>query len=126
VSDFDPTKLRLGADALRRRKALSEEIASERVLPEQTRRRRQHWVRWPWMWVERLEGASGHTWRVAAQLLYLHWKGAGRPVKLANAGLEMAGVSHDTKLRALRCLEQRGLVAVDWRQKKSPLVTVCT
>jgi hypothetical protein len=123
--NFDPKKLRLSPEQVAQITA-AEAIPQRRIELERVRKRREHFVKIPQTWVERLQGASGRTYHVALELLYGHWKGKGKPVKLANGALAEAGVSPDTKLRALPSLEQRGLVAVDWRLRRSPLVTVHT
>ena len=90
--------------------------------PQKIRKRRQHFVQIPWSWVERLPGTTGHTCLVALHLLYLHWKGNGAPVKLPNGMLKIDGVSRQSKWRALAALEQRGLIVVERRPRKSPIV----
>jgi len=97
-------------------------IARRAVVPEKVRKRREHFVRVPWPWIERLDGATGHTYRVALCLLYLHWKGKGEPVKLGNSVLEMDGVSRYSKWRALNDLEHRKLIAVERRPKRQPII----
>jgi hypothetical protein len=88
------------------------------------RKRREHFVMLPLTWYERMRGADGQTYRVAWYLLYLHWKGNGEPIKLANGMLAMDGVPPQTKRRALRDLERRGLITVEWQPRKSPIVRV--
>ena len=93
-------------------------FASRKIL-----KRQQHFIMMPWAWVERLEGASGHTYYVAICLLYLHWRGSkSAPVKLPNGMLKIDGVSRQSKWRALNDLERRGLIVVERRRRKSPLV----
>jgi hypothetical protein len=92
------------------------------VVPQKIRKRRRHFVKVPWTWVEQLEGASGQVYRVALCLLYLHWKEDSAPVKLSNVILQIDGVGRQTKWRALRVLEQRGLIVVDRHPGRSPLV----
>ena len=91
-------------------------------VPRRISKRQQHFVQVPWSWVERLDGATGRTHDVALHLLYLHWKGHKRPVKLPNGMLKMDGISRQSKWRALRALEKRGLIVVECRQRKSPIV----
>jgi len=55
---------------------------------------------------------------------YLHWKSRGKPFKLANGMLVYDGISHDSKYRALKDLERRGLITVEWRPKRSPIIHV--
>ena len=88
------------------------------------KKRRQHFVRVPWMWMEKLIGYRGQTLRVAFVVLYLDWKAKGRPVKLANKLPQMVGVSRRAKWRALNDLESIGLISVERRAKKSPMVQV--
>jgi hypothetical protein len=96
------------------------------LVPRKIQKRREHFVRFPFPWLERLEGAPGQTYRLALLLLYRHWKGGGEPIRLANGMLAIDGVPPTTKLRALRDLERRGLAAVDWRLRKSPVVRLVT
>ena len=79
-------------------------------------------VKVPLSWVARLEQATGCAYRVALHLLYQHWKQRGRSIQLANA--QVAGVSRASKWRALRELEEAGLVVVQNRPRKPPLITL--
>ena len=94
------------------------------TVPRKIQQRRQQFVKVPWMWIEKLEGASGKTYRVALCLLHLHWQQKGGPVKLANGMLRIDSVSRQSKWQGLRDLVQRGLVAVECRANRSPLVHV--
>jgi len=115
TDDFDIDKLRLRANI----------VVSHRVVePRKLAKRRTHFVRLPWVWVEALSGASGQTWQLATHLLYLNWKGKGEPIKLANGMLEIDGISRWSKWRALSELEGRGLVKVERRPGKSPIITL--
>jgi len=62
--------------------------------------------------------------RVFLHLLFLTWREPGKPVRLANAELAAKGVNRHAKRRALLELEALGLIRVEWRHKKSPMVTV--
>jgi hypothetical protein len=92
------------------------------IVPAKIKKRREHFIKLPMAWYERLRGAHGQTYRVALHLLYLHWENNGSEIKLANGMLKIDGVSPPSKRRALHDLERRGLIAVDCRRKKSPLV----
>lgn len=93
------------------------------VTPTKIKRRRKQFTMLPMTWYERMKGVeAAQTYRVAWFLLYLHWKSNGDPIKLASGMLKMDGVPPRTKCRALRDLERRGLVTVEWRPKKSPIV----
>jgi hypothetical protein len=64
--------------------------------------------------------------RVFLHLLFLTWRprDRGKPVILANAELARKGIDRFAKRRALLELEALGLIKVEWRDKKSPIVTV--
>jgi hypothetical protein len=104
--------------------ALTDEQVEERlaVVPRKIQKRRRHFIMMPMAWRERLDGATGHTILVALDLIYLGWKSKGAPVKLANGMLRHDGISRHSKWRALNDLERRGLVTVERRSKRSPLV----
>jgi hypothetical protein len=101
-----------------------EMLRERRITPQKIAKRREHWVRYPMSWIELMEDASGKTFIVILLLLYLYWKGKGAPIKLANGMLKAGGVSRDAKWRALIYLERRGLIYVERRSKRSPIVTV--
>jgi hypothetical protein len=92
------------------------------IVPRKIQRRRQHFTKFPMAWVERLSGAFGKTWELAVHLLYLHWKDNGQPIKLANGMLATDGISRHSKYRALADLERRGLITVERRPRRSPIV----
>ena len=116
TDEFDLENLRLSSDiALPARRA---------VEPRKLEKRRKHFVKLPCAWVEALSGASGKTWELAVHLLYQHWKGNGAPIKLANGMLEIDGIDRFAKWRALKELERRGLVTIERRSARSPIVTV--
>jgi hypothetical protein len=92
------------------------------VVPRKIQRRRRHFIQVPMSWFERLAGASGQTYRIALFLLYLDWKARGEPVQLANGLLQIDGVSRYSKWRALDDLARRGLIAVERRRRRSPIV----
>ena len=98
-------------------------IAEHRAaVPRKIQRRRSQFVKVPWAWIERLKGASGQTYRVALCLLHQHWRARGEPIKLANGMLRIDGVSRYSKWRALSDLEHRGLVTVERRPRRSPII----
>jgi hypothetical protein len=87
-----------------------------REQPEQ--RRRKKFIMVPLWWADRLEGATGQTYQVALALLFEGWKAKGTPIKVGN---DKAG-SRQSKWRALAELERRGLVRVERRPNRVPLV----
>jgi hypothetical protein len=86
---------------------------------------RKQFVRVPWMWVDRLKNArSLCTYRVALYLLYEHWRNGGSVIKLSNSALKAEGIERRRKWEGLRELEGLGLIAIERRPRKAPLVTV--
>jgi hypothetical protein len=113
---FDLPKLRLDPAVL-----------STPTVPTKIRKRREQFIMVPMRWYEMLANpipAGRCTCLVAMYVLYLHWKNQGKPFKLANGMLDYDGISRDSKTRALKELESRGLVTVEWRPKKAPIVRV--
>ena len=88
-------------------------------------------VKFPRMWWECLAKAraSGSVYRVAIYLLYeairsKTFRSEPPVVKLSNAVMKRWGVGREGKVAALQALRTAGLVRVEERPKKSPLVTV--
>ena len=95
------------------------------VVPRKVQKRREHFVKVPRTWVERLATARyTATYRVALHILYRHWKDGGKPFALPNGMMSREGVERRAKWRGLMELERLGLVAIERRQRKSPLITV--
>jgi hypothetical protein len=118
IASLIPTDEQVGEFQARQ----SERLA---VVPERIRKRKQQFVKVPGTWVEKLADAKHiATYRVALHLLYEHWRSRGQAVALPNGMLAKGGVARGTKWRALRELEQLGLVQVERRPRKSPLVTL--
>ena len=100
-------------------------IREQRVgVPRKIQKQRQHFIPVPMRWYEILDGAPGQTYRVALYLLYLNWKDDGKPIKLPNGMMGIDGVPSESKRRALRDLERRELITVEWRPRKSPIVKI--
>ena len=57
-------------------------------------------------------------------LLHQARKTGKSTVTIPNGALAKLGVSRIAKLRALRQLEAAGLIVVEWRPRKTPLVTL--
>jgi hypothetical protein len=94
-------------------------------VPAKIRKRREQFVMMPMWWYEKLAkpALKGQTTAlIAIYLLHQHWKHHGKPFKLPNGMLKYDGISRQSKWRALRELEQRGLITIERRLKKSPIV----
>lgn len=96
-------------------------------VPTKIRQRREQFVRTPMLWKEKLGEkplATGSTHQVALHLLYLHWKNSGKSFTFANGMLKYDGISRFSKWRALADLERRGLIIIERRTRRSPIVHV--
>jgi hypothetical protein len=86
---------------------------------------RKQFVRVPWIWTDRLKDAHHiSTYRVALHLLYEHWRNGGRVIRLSNSTLKEEGIERREKWRGLRELERFGLIKIERRPRKAPLITV--
>jgi hypothetical protein len=86
---------------------------------------RKQFVKFPWLWTDRLRTARhAATYKIALHLLYQHWRTSGKPIVLSNVALADEGVAPGTKWRGLKELEQAGLIQIERRQRKSPIVTL--
>jgi hypothetical protein len=94
------------------------------ITPSKILKRRAHFIRVPFGWLERLNGASGKAYSMALHLLYRHWRANGRPFTLSNGMLKIDGIGRTSKWRALTELEGLGLVSIERRPRKSPAITV--
>jgi hypothetical protein len=92
---------------------------------ERAARRKQQFIKVPLAWFDRFGVInSAATLKVALHLLQLHFRDRGRPARLGNLALRLSGVSRAKKRRALVELERLGLISVERRPRKSPIVTV--
>ena len=60
---------------------------------------------------------------IYVDLLRRAWIAKGQPFTIPNGWLKKSGGSRKTKCRVLRNLTAAGLIAVEWRRRKSPIVT---
>jgi hypothetical protein len=81
-------------------------------------------TKFPKMWREQLMRvrANGCTYRVALYLL--DRASFTNQLVLSTSALRKLGVSRNSKRRALQQLRQAGLIAVEERPDKNPIVTV--
>jgi hypothetical protein len=78
---------------LERLRLPSEQAQTATRTPHRIAKRREHFIRVPFGWLERLKGASGRDCLLALHLLYLHWQNKGKPFKLPNGMLKADGRS---------------------------------
>jgi hypothetical protein len=119
-ADFDPERFRLTPE-------LQAELgAASKPKSKPKQQQPRHFVQVPGLWVEQLCAirAHGSTYRVAMHLLHEAWATKTRTVKLTNVALAKNGVGRAGKAVALRELRKAGLVAVEQRPHRNPVVTV--
>jgi hypothetical protein len=71
-----------------------------------------------------LEAKRVSTYRLAIELLYLHWYGKGNPIAVTGKVAEATRLSDRSKSRVLAELERLGLIEIDRSPRKSPRVTL--
>ena len=71
-----------------------------------------------------LEATRISTYRLALELLYLHWYGKGKPVTVSSKVARAVKISVRSKWEALAELERLGLIEVDRKPRKSPRVVL--
>ena len=78
----------------------------------------------PREWELRLLGAKRiSTYRLAHEILYLHWYGKGKPVTVSGKVAGAVKISARSKWEALAELERLGLIEVNRKPRRSPRVT---
>jgi hypothetical protein len=96
------------------------------ALKPKSARQTGKFVKVPDLWREQLRiiRAHGSTYRVALHLLHEAWRTGNRVVKLTNVALAEVGVGRRGKAIAIRELRKTGLIAVEQRPNRNPIVTI--
>jgi len=113
--EFDPAKLKLDPG-----------FTAQQQKQHARKPFKARFTKFPLIWEEQLReiNAGKETYRVALHLLREAWRTGNRTVKLANEALARKGVGRMGKVRALQQLRKAGLIGVEDRPRKSPIVTV--
>lgn len=115
---FDPEFLRLPERLIRTPETVAK---AERI----AKRRQQQFIQLPLSWVDRLKTAHrAATLKIAHHLLFQCWKSNSWTISLSNIASAAAGVSRREKWRALAELEQLGLIRVERRPRRSPVIEI--
>ena len=97
----------------------------EAAAPVKRKRKIEPFVKVPLWWVHAAAEATGSpAVLVLIELLHLQWKTRRMSFPVPNARLKNLGVSREVKRRVLRDLQRAGLITVDQRTRKSPIVTL--
>jgi hypothetical protein len=84
----------------------------------------KRFVQVPLWWAEAATKATTPTALVLIYLLHASWKARSTTFPLPNGYLKQHGVSREVKRRVLHKLETAGLITIERRPRKSPLVTL--
>jgi hypothetical protein len=101
-------------------------IRTVKVTPRKIIKRRESFVMFPMRWYEVLNRPKMRASVVlmAIYLVHLDWRHRHTPFKLPNGMLGEDRISRWKKYRALDRLEELGLISVERRERRSPIVTV--
>jgi hypothetical protein len=97
---------------------------SVRVTPSVILKQDRLFAQVPLASLRKLEGASGNTVILWVWLCHKDWQAKHKPFVLPNGRLECLGVGRHSKWRSLNDLEKRGMIAVERRPRRSPLVHI--
>jgi hypothetical protein len=101
------------------------ELAPLQKAPREKSRQRSKFVTLPYESTLKAAGQLQNAQlAVLIELANQLFKKHQNPVPLSNKALRAAGITHWAKNRALRKLEEAGLVLVSWHGRKCPLVTI--
>jgi hypothetical protein len=117
----------IGIERLRVDPALMQQVLLEQQQARKSKRKewQRHCTMIPRAWELRLLQAKRiSTYRLAIELLYLHWYGKGKPVIVSGKVAEAVKISARSKWEALAELERLGLIEVNRKPRKSPRVVL--
>ncbi|WP_315749577.1 MULTISPECIES: hypothetical protein [unclassified Bradyrhizobium] len=115
TNDLDLEDLKLPGNMVQERA-----VASDRI-----KKRRLQFVQVPLIWIDKIARDSrDKTFAVLCHLLHEDWKQGGGPIKVANGFLGKLGVGRGAKSRALSKLENLGIISVERRGRKSPIIRI--
>jgi DNA-binding transcriptional ArsR family regulator len=117
--NFDAKALALKPEQLE-----SGRLAETGIAATKRERRRREFAQITRGQIERLSEGVSATTTVFLFLLLISWRSPGKPILLANDGLEQLGVSRQAKYRALSELKELGLIELRSRGRKSPEVVI--
>ena len=106
---------------------LPPEMVRERPVgvPQRIKKRQRQFVQLPLGLVDQVARHSrDKTLAVLCHLLNLEWKQGGGPIKVPNGFLAKLGIGRGAKSRALSKLARLGIISVERRGRKSPIVTI--
>ena len=113
----------IGIEKLRVDPELMQQVLERRPASRSGRNGRRICTVVPRAWELRLlEAKRVSTYRLAIELLYLHWYGKGKPITVSGKVAKAAKLSVRSKSNALAELEQLGLISIHRSARRSPRV----
>ena len=89
------------------------------------RKKVEPFVKVPLWWIEMAaKRDNSPATLVLMELLYVAWKARSSTFSLPSGRLKRLGVSREMKRRVLRGLEQGGIITVERRSRKIPVITL--
>jgi hypothetical protein len=124
VSEHDPANIFDDLGALRKAQAAQTAPAELAFWGRRRQRIDETFARIPHDRARRLYRLSGSAWALLIELDRLVFEGRGKnPVRLTHRYLKAAQLSRFAAKRALRALEKAGVISVEHRRGRAPLVT---
>lgn len=120
MSDINVEKLRVGP-------GLAQQVLDQQKQARKAKRGawRRSYTLLPRVWeLKLLETNRVATWRLALELLYLHWQSKGQPVVVTGKMVTDLGLSVRSKSRVLAELAEFSLITIERDGSKSPRVTL--
>ena len=115
----------IGIERLRVDPALMQQVLEQQACKSKRKGWQRNYTRVPREWELRLLGANRiSTYRLAIELLYLHWYGKGKPIAVTGKVAKAAKLSVRSKSNALFELEQLGLIGLERVRRRSPRVVL--
>jgi hypothetical protein len=107
------------------RKIAVEILDTDKPSTKVRRRRPETFANVPLQWAAKaLAATNTRKAMVCVWLIYQAWRTKSPTFVVANRALADCGITPKVKIAALRQLEEAGLIIVEWRPRKSPVVTL--
>jgi hypothetical protein len=119
---FNPKDLVLSPELLAKAKRSTAAAPRARTKTISGIKRKDAFAITPLWWARCANAAGDVNYLVCTELLYRAWRVRDGSKTFVMPNCE--GVTSKVKLHTLRVLVKAGLIAVDWRDRKSPVVTL--
>jgi hypothetical protein len=125
IDPFDPVNLQLPEDIVSQLKGRRKSMLSDGELRCRVQSKEFRFYQFPAKMLERLAITTKSPALILLCVLYrLHVRSGRNPVILTTKILQSFGISRHQKVRALKFLEKADCIAVNWRPRKNPEITL--